>query len=86
MFYNCSKLSSIILPYAKSNNKIENMNYMFAYCSSLTSVNLLSIGTKNIKFMEGIFSSCSSLEIFNIPGINNQFESINEFGLQKYNI
>ena len=58
---------------------------MFADCSSLTSVNLLSIDTKNVKYMFMMFCGCSLLEIFNIPGINNQFGSINEFGLQKYN-
>ena len=62
MFNHCWMLTSLILPNAKENNKIENMNNMFELCSNLTSIDLSKIDTTNVKYMNSMFKHCTSLK------------------------
>lgn len=40
-------------------SKVENMDYMFAECRRLSSVNISTFDTRNVKSMQGIFSCIS---------------------------
>ena len=44
---------------------LNNMSFMFYYCSSLTSLNLSNFNTNNVNDMNHMFSGCSSLTSLN---------------------
>ncbi len=41
---------------------VEDMSYMFAWCLSLTSLDLSNLKTRNVREMEGMFIDCENLE------------------------
>ncbi len=43
---------------------------MFAYCNSLTSLDLSSFSTSGILFFDNMFNGCNSLEILNFPNLD----------------
>ena len=43
---------------------------MFAYCSSLTSLNLSNFNTSKVKSMQGMFNGCSSLTSLNLSNFD----------------
>ena len=51
-------------------NLLNNTNFMFCDCSSLTSLNLSNFNTNNIKDMNHMFSHCSSLISLNLNNFN----------------
>ena len=59
-FYNCSSLTSIVIPDSVTNID----NYAFSSCSSLTSV---TIGKGLTSIGKGAFGSCKTLESIEIP-------------------
>ena len=72
MFYRCSSLTSLILPYAQSNYANINNDYMFSFCSNLTSINLINFDLTTSTSMKYMFQGCSSLKEFYIPDNNEQ--------------
>ena len=44
--------------------KAQNINYMFAYCNGLISINLANFETSKVKSMDGVFASCGNLKYF----------------------
>ena len=49
---------------------LKNTSYMFAGCSSLTSLDLSNFNTNNVYNMMGMFSGCSSLSSLNLSNFN----------------
>ena len=50
-------------------NELTNMNNMFHYCSSLTSINLANFNTNNVTDMSKMFSNCTSLNSLNLSNL-----------------
>ena len=65
--YNCSNLEEIIWPNNKENSLIEDVQYMFALCSKLTSIDLSFFDFSKVKFMNGYFDYCYNLEKIIFP-------------------
>ncbi len=59
LFYECSALTSVNLPFNTSN--VTAMNFMFYKCSGLTSLDLSSFYTANVTTMRFMFYTCSGL-------------------------
>ncbi len=53
-------------------SQVTNMKEMFSYCSSLESVDLSVINTKNVTDMSGLFSYCSSLKSVDLSSWNTE--------------
>ena len=53
------------------------MSFMFSWCSSLTSLNLLNFNTNNVNNMSYMFDDCSSLTSLNTQDkkILNEFKN-----------
>ena len=49
---------------------VTSMEGMFAYCSSLTSLDVSGFNTENVTSMEGMFYHCSSLTSLDVSGFN----------------
>ena len=64
MFSGCRALIS--LEFNFNNNYIKYMNSLFSGCSSLKSINLNNINTKNVIDMSRMFYNCSSLKYLNL--------------------
>ena len=67
MFYSCSSLTSLDLPFYFT-NKLTDMNSMFKDCIGLTSIDLMDISAEKVKDMGYMFSGCSNLSEINIAG------------------
>ena len=52
--------------------RINEMNFMFQNCKSLTSVDVSNLNTKNVAFMEYMFSGCSSLKTLDVRNFNTE--------------
>ena len=75
MFYDCRKLNNIGLAFLKNTQKVKNMSYMFSGCSSLTSLDLTSLDTSNVKDMSnmfGGFTGCKKLTNLDISSFKTQ--------------
>ena len=46
------------------------MEYLFAYCFSLTSIDLSSFNTSKVQTMRGLFTNCESLESIDVSNFN----------------
>ncbi len=53
-----------------SKTPLNNTNFMFFNCSSLTSLNLSNFNTNNVTNMNSMFSNCSSLTSLNLSNFN----------------
>ena len=51
-------------------NLLNNTNFMFYYCSSLTSLNLSNFNINNVNNMSGMFYNCTSLTSLNLSNFN----------------
>ena len=51
-------------------SEVTNMSFMFAGCSSLTSLDLSSFNTKKVTDMRGMFSDCSALTTLDLKNFN----------------
>ena len=73
MFYNCSKLQTIIFDENNDNNfvspSVEDISYMFYNCSvlSLTKENLGKFKTENVIDMSHVFELCTNFEKLEFP-------------------
>ena len=67
MFFNCSNLIDIKFPIEDKSTKIEDFQYMFSYCKSLTSINLSNFSFVKAKNLNGMFLYCTSLENLILP-------------------
>ena len=53
-------------------SKVTNMNSMFEYCYSLTSLDLSSFNTSNVTDMSGMFALCNSLTSIDLSSFNTE--------------
>ncbi|MCI5983829.1 MAG: BspA family leucine-rich repeat surface protein [Firmicutes bacterium] len=67
---NVSNLISIDFNNNFNTSKVIDMNWMFYYCSSLTSLDLSSFNTSNVTDMSGMFYVCSSLTSLDLSSFN----------------
>ena len=67
--YNASEGKEINVKF-KFKKNLTKMNYMFAGCSSLKSIDFSSFNASNVTNMSGMFCSCSSLESVNFSSFN----------------
>ncbi len=72
MFYNLKNLTSIQgLEYLNTQN-VTDMTGMFAYCTSLTSLDVSSFNTQNVADMQYMFSDCSSLTSLDVSSFDTK--------------
>ena len=60
MFYNCNKLSSLVITNFNTAN-VKYMRSMFGFCQELTSLNVTNFNTANVEDMRSMFKNCSAL-------------------------
>lgn len=60
-FVGCYKLTTIVGIENLKTGNVRNMECMFYYCSSLTSLDVSKFDTKNVTDMNGMFRNCNSL-------------------------
>ena len=71
MFYCCKNLKKITFTIKGLNtSNVNNMEGMFARCSSLKELNLNNFNTNNVTNMRWMFYGCSSLEELNLNNFN----------------
>ena len=51
-------------------SSVTNMNYMFGYCESLTSLDLSSFNTSNVTEMNSMFKGCGALTSLDLSSFN----------------
>ena len=51
-------------------SKVTNMNCMFQFCRSLTSLDLSNFNTSNVTYMSGMFNGCSGLTSLDLSNFN----------------
>ena len=66
MFNGNKHLISIEFSPLFNTERINEMNFMFQNCKSLTSVDVSNLNTKNVAFMEYMFAGCTSLKTLEI--------------------
>ena len=69
-FENLKKLETITGLEYLNTEKVTNMNGMFYYCSSLTSLDVTHFNTANVTNMRYMFNSCSSLTSLDVTKFN----------------
>jgi surface protein len=72
MFNGNKHLISIEFSPIFNTEKINEMNFMFQNCKSLTSVDVSNLNTKNVAFMEYMFAGCSSLKTLDVRNFNTE--------------
>lgn len=71
-FQNFTRLTTINnLQYFDTSN-VRNMQYMFANCSNLTSLNVSTFNTSNVLIMAGMFEGCEKLTTLNLSNFNTE--------------
>jgi surface protein len=70
MFSDCRDLSSITLGSTFYTGNVENMRYMFARCTSLTSLDLSNFNTSKVTDMSYMFAICTSLTSLDLSNFN----------------
>jgi surface protein len=68
LFYNLSGITEINGLEYLNTSETKEMNYMFAGCSSLATLDLSTFTTNNVVNMAGMFSGCSGLKELKIDG------------------
>lgn len=66
MFQDCNKLTNLILGPNFTTAKVINMDEMFEQCRSLTTLNLCTFDTRNVKNMGWMFSAASNLKTIKV--------------------
>jgi len=66
-FYGCENLTTFA---GGETASVTDMEYMFSYCSSLTSLDLSNFNTSNVTSMSSMFSYCSSLTNLDLSSFN----------------
>jgi surface protein len=78
-FYECENLVTITGINNLKTDNVTNMEYMFAYCSSLTSLDVTGFNTQNVTDMSSMFRNCYGLTNLNVSGFNTQ--NVTDMGL-----
>ena len=68
-FYKFKKKGKYQIKYSFK-NYLTKTNYMFAYCYSLTNINLTNFNTQNVTNMSNMFNGCPSLTNINLTNFN----------------
>ena len=71
LFSEWTKLKTAIFDNFYTNN-VNNMGYMFEYCSALNELDLSNFNTENVTIMSYMFNSCSKLINLDISNFNTQ--------------
>ena len=71
-FANLTKLKTITGLEYLNTEKVTDMNRMFYYCSSLTSLDVTHFNTANVTDMSFMFYSCSSLTSLDVTNFNTE--------------
>ena len=71
-FYNLTKLETITGLEYLNTEKVTDMDRMFYYCSSLTSLDVTHFNTANVTDMSFMFYSCSSLTSLDVTNFNTE--------------
>lgn len=69
-FSNCTGVKSITGIENLNTGNVENMAYMFNYCTALESLDLSTLNTSRVTDVNGMFHFCSSLKNLNLNGFN----------------
>ena len=69
-FYDFTKLTTIIGLDNFKTDKVEDMEYMFAYCSSLKSLDLSTFNTSKVTNMSHMFEQCWELTSLDVSGFD----------------
>ena len=69
-FYNCTKLETIEGIENLNTEEVTDMDGMFEYCSSLTSLDVSKFNTANVTDMNYMFCGCSSLKSLDVSSFN----------------
>jgi surface protein len=77
-FMSCPWLTTITGMENLKTQDVTNMDYMFWYCSSLTSLDLSGFNTQNVTSMREMFAGCSNLTSLDVTGFNTQ--NVTEMG------
>ena len=95
LFSGCLKLSTISGVKNFKTSNVTNMDHMFAYCQSITSLDLSSWDTSRVTSMESMINNCiklSSISVFktttNVTNMQNIFEdctSLTSLNLTSWN-
>ena len=84
MFVNCTSLETLNINFNTEN--VEKMEYMFASCLKLSSLNISSFNTKKCKNFTNIFENDKNLNLyFDYEKCSNLVEDIPEY-VNIYNI
>jgi len=67
MFFNCTSLLDIKFPTEGKSTKVEDFQYMFFYCQSLSSIDLSNFSFEKAKNLNSMFFFCSNLENLILP-------------------
>ena len=78
-FYECFNLTSITGINNLKTDNVTDMEYMFAYCSGLTNLDVTGFNTQNVTDMSSMFRRCYGLTNLNVSGFNTQ--KVTDMGL-----
>ena len=70
MFVGCGSLEKVIGLEVLDTSNVAYMECTFAYCSSLTSLDVSNWGTSNVKSMRSMFLDCGSLTSLDVSGFD----------------
>ena len=71
-FYDCNALKQIEGLEYLNTSEVKDMSSMFAYCESLTSLDLKNFNTQNVTDMSRMFFACESLTSLDLKNFNTQ--------------
>ena len=71
-FYKCTNLKNIEGISNLNTENVNNMNGMFAYCESLTTLNVSNFNTGNVTDMNGMFFKCYALTSLDLTNFNTE--------------
>ncbi len=74
-FNGCKQLTEIEHLDYLNTESVQNMEYMFRHCSSLTSLDVSKFNTQNVTNMDQMFYGCSSLTSLDVSKFNTQIVS-----------
>jgi surface protein len=74
-FNKCTNLKNIEGISNLNTENVNNMNGMFAYCESLTTLNVSNFNTGNVTDMNGMFFKCYALTSLDLTNFNTEKET-----------
>ena len=82
MFSEIDKMISISFTTKFNTENVLNMNSMFSYCNSLTSIEMSKLNTENLLNAQSMFEGCESLISLDLSNLN--FKSITNMAMIFY--